>query len=408
MAYMTVLFISLLFISLNLQAFYYEIAGLKVTFADIAIVIGLFYGILRSFRARTKRVSSSYYIPHICIILYLLWNGIAAMISPDVVSGTTLFLQQVRNFLLFFLITMLPFNVNDYQRVNFSLFTIGIIFSVIGIGLYYSSYLNIGSIIKNPTTWHGVIGYELDKTGYLRANGLAGDSNFYAIFLMLSLFCGLSINKSRFLKYGGLFLIMVAILLAFSRSILVALVLTLFAMYFIRLVKLSRRDFFYITAMAIFLVFSSVCIFLVFEINMIEVMELRFTDISGGYRSYLWNILIHMISESPLWGHGLRTAQNVTGIYSHNTYIELLVDTGLIGATLFGLILLSVFILMLKVRNNRKITDAIRPWNFMFIYTLFFSFVFSFGTNPFFWLVLSMVVSSYKINGDQKWSRLRS
>jgi O-antigen ligase len=400
---MNVIFITLLYISLNLQAFSREVGEIRVTIADVIIIIWLFFGVLYSFRTKIKRVNYYYFIPHLCILIFLVWAGFEAILSPDIASGTTLYLQYIRNFILLLLITMFPFNKKDYQKLNLSIFVVGVIFAVIGIGLYYSNNSNFSIIHSNPERWHGYVGYEMDKIGYLRANGLAGDSNFYAIFLTLSLFCGIGINKHAILKYSGLLLTIIAILLAFSRTIFVALGLTFIVMFSLRLMKLKRLDFIYIFAITLFIIISSIVIFVFFGIDTIEVMRLRFADVTGGNRSYLLSVLLPMIGESPIWGHGLRSAQiELLGYYSHNTYLDVIVDMGLIGMALFSLIILSTLNLMVKVKKDSDVSQIAKPWFFMLIFTLFFSILFSFGTNPFIWLVLSMVVLSYRISVDQQ------
>lgn len=399
---MSVLFITLLFFSINLQGFYYDI-GIKVTPTDGIIAVWFFLELVSYLSGRTKinRAGLLYFLPHIFTVLYLVWNGFEAVVSPSIESGATLYLQMIRNFILMLMITLPKVTLADYRKINLAIFLIGVFFSVIGIYLYTKNFLNLASIVKDPEAWHGVVGFELDRSGYLRANGLTGDSNFYSIFLILSLLCGVSLHIAKSVRHIGILTIIVAILLAFSRSIFLALFAGPIIMMIMGLTPLSRKNLFYITVMILFLILASLLILWVFDINIIDVMSARFSYVGSEKRNYLWGVLLSMIEERPLLGHGLRAAQDALHFYSHNTYLDILVDTGLIGAVIFVLVILAIFIIMMKNKKNREILDDVRPWNTMLIITLIFSFFFSFGTSPFVWLLLSMAISAYKLGGNK-------
>jgi len=58
-------------------------------------------------------------------------------------------------------------------------------------------------------------------------------------------------------------------------------------------------------------------------------------DANNG-RFELWQRAIDAWFQSPIWGNGLRHMYNTYGIASHNTYFQLLSETGLIGLTCFA------------------------------------------------------------------------
>lgn len=60
-------------------------------------------------------------------------------------------------------------------------------------------------------------------------------------------------------------------------------------------------------------------------------------------RQFLIQAGFQMWTESPLWGHGNEAFRVSFGKYSHNNYIELLANYGLIGFTLFYLPMLIAF-----------------------------------------------------------------
>lgn len=401
---MGIIFISLLFASLHVQGYYYDV-GVKITFSDVVIFLWFMYSLFSMSLFKLKIFSNHIYsLPILFSFLFLLWNGFAAIISSMPEEGATLFLQVVRNYLLFLLLINSLKKIQDYEKINLYFFLIGILSSIIGIALFYKGLLNINIILSNPELWNYQIGWELDKSGYLRANGLVGDSNFYAIFLTMALLCGIEVKLARLIKYPGILTIFIAILLAFSRSLIVALFISPLLMLFLRLRQLDRKIFVQILLVLMFFSVSFLIILFIFDINFIDVMEERFSDISGTKREAMWNILTPMIAESPLWGHGLRAAQKTLHFYSHNTYLDLLVDTGMIGMVLFLLILFSLYLFLLDMQKNKQlhnnISKSLVPWKYMCVIIPQFIFFFSFGTNPFIWLVFGMILASYVLKKE--------
>jgi hypothetical protein len=69
-----------------------------------------------------------------------------------------------------------------------------------------------------------------------------------------------------------------------------------------------------------------------------------------------------LLGDAPLWGHGYRYVQHLTGIGTHNQIIEIAVNFGVIGS----LVVWSGFVLMYRVRSFHLFAACIAP-------TLFFT-----------------------------------
>jgi O-antigen ligase len=75
------------------------------------------------------------------------------------------------------------------------------------------------------------------------------------------------------------------------------------------------------------------------------------------YRLYLWKKAINAFNNKPIAGYGIGSIKNILGIESHNDYLRLLVEGGLIGFFLYT----SCFLLLLFSRIRAWVnTDDFR------------------------------------------------
>lgn len=63
-----------------------------------------------------------------------------------------------------------------------------------------------------------------------------------------------------------------------------------------------------------------------------------------GFIEFGWNLFL----EKPFWGYGLNYFTHIRDTYSHNNYIEMLVNGGIIGLLLYYVLLLNPFTRLLK------------------------------------------------------------
>lgn len=78
-------------------------------------------------------------------------------------------------------------------------------------------------------------------------------------------------------------------------------------------------------------------------------------DISNG-RFEIWKFAIDKWYENPILGIGLKKIQSIIGLDVHNTYIQILAETGLIGFVIFIIALVRILCYSYKkVKNNSAI-----------------------------------------------------
>lgn len=117
-------------------------------------------------------------------------------------------------------------------------------------------------------------------------------------------------------------------------------------------------------------------------IDKIQVLNENKDALNG--RDKLWKESIEVFINNPLMGIGIGAIKEVIGEYSHNSYIQILAETGIVGAIIYVLaILTSVFItirkasLILKKENlEQKMSIAMS----LFLQGVFI--MYSFTGNP--------------------------
>jgi O-antigen ligase len=79
-------------------------------------------------------------------------------------------------------------------------------------------------------------------------------------------------------------------------------------------------------------------------------------------RFTLWGLAFDMWAQSPIWGQGFGAFVMQHGMAAHNTFLEILADTGLLGFLLFfgavAYTLRSLFQVKRYAPSDRKRTDA--------------------------------------------------
>lgn len=63
-----------------------------------------------------------------------------------------------------------------------------------------------------------------------------------------------------------------------------------------------------------------------------------------------WNLFL----ESPLWGHGVGSIWWTIGLYSHNLFLDLLAETGLLGTSVVVLVLIMTTLVLYRLSVEKK------------------------------------------------------
>ncbi|MCM3068383.1 O-antigen ligase family protein [Priestia flexa] len=232
--------------------------------------------------------------------------------------------------------------------------TSGIIFNLASIILYtigmYSLHFNF---IGNQIRSYGLL---VDRS-VPRLIGTFSDPNIFCFCNFIFFYYYLTHLNSKSSKLG-LLLSTITLLLTFSRGAILAVLLGLFIFFISVKVKTKVK----------MLVLGSIFVYLIiliadsfFSIDILEVITSRFessAEDNGSGRFTLWEHGLTLFQSHPIFGIGIfnfRPYNNEyfgSHLYMHNTFLEILTESGLIGLTLYLLIFIVLVIEVCRKKYN--------------------------------------------------------
>ncbi len=200
---------------------------------------------------------------------------------------------------------------------------------------------------------YGLISIEriiVEKGG--RTTGAFGEQNQYAAYVVLFIpFAILSISRSKSLFKKAFYTMVVAtalftVLLTGSRGGMIAIILGVISLVTLEARRVTPAIFVKLIAIGVmFAIFSTVVFLLLPEESQVGIIDNvvgragdeSLNDYSSG-RMEFWPYMLGMFMETPLWGTGWHTVNHLTGYNSHNDFLLVLTEGGVIGFFLFCLI----------------------------------------------------------------------
>lgn len=332
----------------------------KLPLHYIGSVLLIFYWLLIS---KTFKLNNLLII-YSCFTIYAFFSGILVSVNKE-----TFFIHAVLLIQLCF-ISILVFNIFKAEKnlINFS-----IIWILLGI------LLTIGPLIG--------IGEDISSRFYsLRYMGLTENPNvlgMYINYLLISILYLLSkLKKQNIIKFFLISILILSIFALFttgSRKSLISFVL-IFLIYMIFKFKFKFKNIIYATfvLLTIWLSFDNLT-----ELTQDSSLIKRFTsyELEAGIdgRTNLIKSGLDVFLDYPLTGAGLANWSYNSNLlyfkYSHNYYVEVLANTGIIGFALIIAIYRKLTIYVLNLLKNYS-TRAEGIYGLMY---LVLSFVWSFG-----------------------------
>lgn len=384
-----------LFISFNMYGIgVREFHGLSIALWDlISILLGLLVLVLLPFRAYKLKINRSFFPALIVTLFFIIWMTICVFFSPSMGYALTMLLQQIRNLFLLVFINVMFNNFVSVESINKKILYAGCGISVISIILYFLFWRSYSEIMSAQELWHPGLIYHLDQGGVMRLVGFAGDPNFYSLFIALPFFIGftkpLSIRNVIVLTPIG-----VSIALAMSRGFGIALLISFMFLFVFALVNrryqceryIMRQSVLFLVIIILILTFQYLIGYDISQYNK------RIQLISESSRWDMWAKILEVSKKnwSPFVGLGLRGIQEILGgQYSHNTYLDILIETGLVGFFIWMLLIIYILICALKALKFPEML----PWIHTYFVMLIMFGVFSLAYNPFFWMLAGVLTS---------------
>jgi O-antigen ligase len=289
------------------------------------------------------------------LLFYLVYcfSGVFALYgsaSLRIICGIVLYL------FCYFLMKSLIGNSNDLFIEN-SLSYGGIIFNLGNLLFYFLGLKKLNFILQGDGIYS--MGVFMDRE-YPRLIGLVADPNylvFYNTLFFTYFLCNLNLKKNQI----GLILCILTSILTFSRGGLAAYIV-IFILYIVILnnpikqVKLLLGAF-------VSLAMTLIIAVMFFRLDIYSVIQSRMQDISsdgGSGRFELWSRAWHYFTESPWIGISASNFlpynqyQFGDSLQVHNTFLEVLSESGAIGFFCFTLFLFFTGVQLFQHRVHRK------------------------------------------------------
>lgn len=250
---------------------------------------------------------------------------------------------------------------------------------------------------------------------------LFGNPNSFALYMMLSAICSLFLfiyykNTKRIFYILCSFLILIALILSGGRKFFIIPFIFLYFYFFAKYIQTNiSKVIKYTFIFAIALILTLILIFKVqflynnigyrFEGLLNMFFNVNEADTSSLIRLDMINKGIEYFKQKPFFGYGLDNykilygADNGTVVYSHNNYIEMLVNLGIVGFVIYY----GFIIILLKKLFALK-NDKYNLRNFFIAIILSFL-VFDIGAvtySIYFYNVFLALVSTYVLLSNKK------
>ena len=385
--------ILMLFISFHMYGIgVIELFGLSIGPWDWAILGLAFLWVVLLFR-RPLRIRKNFIPALILALFFTFWLGISAFFSSQPERALTMILLQLRNLVLVLAIGTLFNDVNALGSLNRKLLWIGALIASSAVLMYTSALPRYLEILSDPSQWKPGIGYILDQGGVLRLIGFAKDPNFYSLWIAPLFLAGLSLPFSL-LRLVMMIIIGLSLALAMSRGFVLAFSISSVILIFALLA--IRRHSVYVKRLV-----GAAAISAIIAIGLTSVMGYDFLSIwekrielaSQSPRYAMWHQILGETAETwnPLIGAGLRGAEEILeGAYSHNSYLDVLFENGLVGFLIWIFLIGYTTLCALRRIKYQEWLPWVHSWFILIVMFAFFSLVY----HPFTWLMIGILAAS--------------
>jgi len=388
----------LLFVSFHL----YAVGVLEV--GELSIAIWHFIGITFSFiyflcgrftnsKIQVSKTALSFFF--LCLA-FSLWILICAFSSPAPERGFTMVAIQIINLCI---VSVWVFNARiELATLNRRILKVAAGIGAVAIALYVPAILSYDQTAPDGSPWMPSVGYYMEHGSVPRLTGLAREPNFYSLWMSIPLMVGIVHGRRSIVLWLP---VVFSVLMTLSRTFVVSLFFSSIALLLILLFNQTTR----IYAARLLVVPPMLVMILFAYIFLIDteqrIMYYRTNTLTDSTRMKNVNEVLSEISESwnPIIGNGLRSAQVLLrGHYSHSTYLDILLETGLGGLflwmTIFGLVGI------VSLSQIRRIGVELIPWIYALLCIMIYFVSFSLLYHPFIWMVMALIVN--QCNASQK------
>jgi len=373
----------LFYISLFFRSFTVAIprTSVRVVPADIVVAFVVLPTIVVLFARGQIVVSRISFRLLALVCVFLAYHGYLLTKSPQPSWGFSLLFLLCRDILILTIVSVV-FKELTISQFNKAVFRTSAVMSIL-MGGAYIVFLAIGA--NSHWLLDEVV---LNNVQGDRAQWFVSDPNFFGILLLVGFLCGLWVTRERNSLVNNVLLTVIGgvIVTTLSRSVIGLCIVTSVLFAFSGTGRSINR----INITKTGVVGSAILSGFAIVLSSVPLSQLKKRIAISGGRAELWSPLIVNIDNHLLTGAGLRASQIVLGRYSHNSYLTMLYDGGIIGLGIFAAICASVTLPALRAWLRGEL-DALLPWWLALVALVPFLFVFSHTYQPITWLIIGVV-----------------
>lgn len=302
------------------------------------------------------------------------------------------------------------------------------IFKYISYGVIFASFIvitefvlknffaiDIDNYIYRPSAATYSSTYSANGHLFFRARGVAVESGHMAMFLLMFLpfviYYYKNLVKSIKKTIFTCLIITTSLILTFSAigilELLIAIAITASIYYIISFLKwrvlIKKRNLMLLlflmmpSSLLIFLLIFNFDNYLPYIQTVIQKITLTDINSSAASRINRWDDALNFFSEKPFLGSGpgITSIKNDTG--STNLFLEILTQMGVLGLSVFGLIILFYIVIAFKIKSNIKyvylFSMAIAITHYMAVSNYWF---------PWLWTLFAIINYTYAIESRSR------
>jgi O-antigen ligase len=314
------------------------------------------------------------------ILIFLALSGASLVLGRDASEGARKLLYFLSIFPVYFVAADVFWDEKWKKRGILAIFLSGTLAAVIAIIQFSLPYfLGVGKAVK---IWESIAPHFLGNSfsalvaansswlvnlggvTRMRAFGFFPDPHNFAFFVNLCIFVGLGIwfsprkNISRVWLQLGLVLMLLSVMLSFSRGAYLGLIA---GIIFFAFVSLKRSGVLGKAAAGLGLALVLIFIFSPTSISSRLSSSFNLREGSNVERLKNWTQAVSVIQNYPIGGVGLGnysreiapTAPDRSSIYAHNLFLDIAAETGILNAIVF------LILILVSVWRNLKSRDMV-------------------------------------------------
>ncbi|HAS8338593.1 O-antigen ligase family protein [Vibrio vulnificus] len=325
----------LYFLSLLANRFYIDI-GFALSFAYFFLAIILVFLIIQF-----RRAVVSTDVITISVAIFYLFACFTGLYSINLDSS----LRFLFGAILLFVSTIAASSFSISNKVSLDKVLNKLVRIYLLISLFSLVY---GLVIFNAKMEHHTFGGLLVEKSVPRLVGLTIDPNFAALTYIFCFFYLLSLTPNTSFRKSLILISFILTIATLSRSAMLALFLGVLVYVFMRMKYILKYSYYTVFGIGLL---TPLVIYLdsLGVLNILDIVEKRTSGLTtGAGRFELWANALELFSIKPLLGHGIFSFRHVNMLnfgvdrYAHNTFLEVLVETGVVGFVLFMLIQFSI------------------------------------------------------------------